>query len=113
MRHSLYANNRDKTPDRVSRFNPFERSKGFSYPGSRPASAGYKDKKTLILESKISTALDCYKDDQDGRIDILDEYSLYRINLTFAIWYNDRDLEKKLYSDFVRYLDQKITERRG
>ena len=97
MRHSLYANNRDKTPDRVSRFNPFERSKGFSYPGSRPA----------------STALDCYKDDQDGRIDILDEYSLYRINLTFAIWYNDRDLEKKLYSDFVRYLDQKITERRG
>lgn len=112
MRHTFYANNREKTPDRGFQLGIFGKSKGFQYPGSRPAPAGHKDKKTLILESKLTKALDCYKDDQDTRLDIIDEYSLYRINLTLAIWYNDRDLEKKLYSDLMQYLDQKITERR-
>ena len=111
MRYTFFASNRNKNPScgfSQKNFNRSYASGGYSH-SVTPAA---QDKKTLILERKITTALKCYKDDKDTQSEIINKVSMYPVNVTIAQTYQDRDAEKKLYHELVKYLDQKITEGR-
>ena len=65
-----------------------------------------KKSKESFLEMRIKSLLDKYKNDKETQDKILGELNLYLINITIARELNDKNTEKNLTREFMKFLNQ-------
>lgn len=69
-------------------------------------SRNQKINKESFLEMKFKSLMEKYKNDHAIRETLLGELQIYRLNLTLAREFNDKDTEKQLRRNFIQFLNQ-------
>lgn len=65
-----------------------------------------KKGKMSFLDMRIRSLLEKYKNDHETKRKILDEMQMYRLNLTIARDFNNKNTEKNLTKKFIQFLKQ-------
>lgn len=112
MRHTFYANNRNSNGKRGFGAGSAVRSGCYRFSSGPGTKTKVKDKGDLILEAKIKAALKANEAAPEVRSEILEELSMYRVNISIAREFHDKKSEKDLTKNYINYLNQKSNEKR-